>query len=99
MDFLHPLKPPGVDSMEGGMKEGLVKAPMPGKISRLNYAVGDTVEAGDVVLVMEAMKMEHPCSAPCTGTITEMRFPVDSVVDDGAVLFVVENDAEPSETG
>lgn len=98
MDFLHPLKPQDADSLEDGMGEGLVKAPMPGKISRLNFQTGDKVKAGDVVLVMEAMKMEHPCSAPCSGTITEMRFPLDSVVDDGAVLFVVESDNELSET-
>ena len=46
----------------GGGNE--IKSQMPGRILTVNVAVGDTVEKGDVVLVMEAMKMENPLKAP-----------------------------------
>jgi biotin carboxyl carrier protein len=69
--------------------EHAVPSPMPGKISRVHYAVGDQVEEGDVVVVLEAMKMEHACKSPCSGTVTELPYSPDDVVNDGAILFIV----------
>jgi len=76
---------PGVEETSGGLV-----ARMPGKVIELRVGVGDTVEAGETLLVLEAMKMEHPMSAPEDGVVTEVRVVVDEQVENGAVLLVVE---------
>jgi len=50
-------------------KSGEIPAPMPGKITKILKQIGDSVEAGDVVLVMEAMKMEYTLKADIAGKI------------------------------
>jgi acetyl-CoA/propionyl-CoA carboxylase biotin carboxyl carrier protein len=52
--------------------DGVVTAPMPGTVTVVQAAVGDEVEAGTPLLVVEAMKMEHVLTAPVTGTVTEL---------------------------
>lgn len=76
---------------------GSVKAPMPGKISRINFAVGDSVEEGEVLLLMEAMKMEHTIVSPVSGVLQSIEYQVGDVVEDGAMLAEVgsEDDDEP----
>ena len=73
---------------------GSIKAPMPGKISRINFAVGDAVEEGDVLLLMEAMKMEHTIVSPVSGVLQSLGGKVGDVVSDGAVLAMVESEDE-----
>ena len=68
---------------------GSLLAPMPGTVVAVSVSVGDQVSAGDPVLVLEAMKMEHPVTAPHGGTVTEVRA-VGEAVDLGAVLAVVQ---------
>jgi biotin carboxyl carrier protein len=70
---------------------------MPGKISRINFAVGDVVHQGDVLMVMEAMKMEHAIKAPASGVLTELRYKVNAIVKDGAILASVENEEASAE--
>ena len=53
---------------------GGLTAPMPGKVINILVNVGDKVEAGDVLLVMEAMKMEHSITADEGGTVEELFF-------------------------
>jgi propionyl-CoA carboxylase alpha chain len=72
-----------------GPAGGLV-APMPGKITDVRAAVGDTVAAGQVLVIMEAMKMEHHLSTPTDGVVAEVRVQVGEQVDNGAVVLVVE---------
>jgi 3-methylcrotonyl-CoA carboxylase alpha subunit len=77
---------------------GTIKAPMPGKISRINFAVGDVVEEGDVLLLMEAMKMEHTIVSPVSGVLWNISYQVGDVVADGATLALVvgsEDEKEP----
>ena len=74
---------------QGSGGEGLVKSPMPGRIRRIAGQVGDHVSEGQVILVLEAMKMEHSIQALRDGILTEIRCEVDDVVEDGAVLLVV----------
>jgi acetyl/propionyl-CoA carboxylase alpha subunit len=70
---------------------------MPGKITRINVAIGDMVNAGDVIVVMEAMKMEHPLVAPYKGVITDLYYSVgDVITKDGTTVFVVQNDENDS---
>ncbi|MFN0025891.1 MAG: acetyl/propionyl/methylcrotonyl-CoA carboxylase subunit alpha [Acidimicrobiales bacterium] len=71
-----------------GPAGGLV-APMPGKIIEVRAVMGDAVRAGQVLVIMEAMKMEHHLSASVDGTVTEVRVAVGEQVDNGAVLLVV----------
>jgi len=101
VDAVNPFSPLAAAVVDphhhtGGGAEGFVQSPMPGKIARVQFAVGDAVRVGDVVVVMEAMKMEHACASPRAGIVTELRCAVGDVVDDGAVLFVVQ-DADDSE--
>jgi Acetyl/propionyl-CoA carboxylase, alpha subunit len=65
------------------------KAPLPGTITSINVKVGDTVAVGDVVIVLEAMKMQNNIEAEYAGTITSITVnPGDSVME-GAVLLTI----------
>lgn len=68
---------------------GACVAPMPGKIIQLRVAEGDAVEAGQVLLIMEAMKMEHSVTAPQDGTIEQVSVVDGDQVDADALLVVV----------
>ncbi|MGK5114431.1 MULTISPECIES: biotin carboxylase N-terminal domain-containing protein [unclassified Geodermatophilus] len=57
---------------EGAGGDGVVSAPMPGTVTVVRAVVGDQVEAGTPLLVVEAMKMEHVLTAPVAGTVTEL---------------------------
>ena len=61
-------------------------APMPGKILEVKVADGQTVEAGELLLVMEAMKMEHRIVAPTDGVVARVNFSVGDQVQQGDVL-------------
>jgi acetyl/propionyl-CoA carboxylase alpha subunit len=80
-------------SIEEEAAPGSLTAPMPGVVSRVDVAVGDTVAAGDLLLVLEAMKMEHNVLAPIAGTVTELRAEVGEQVEAGRVLAVIGNAA------
>jgi len=76
---------PGAEETAGGFV-----AQMPGKVIDLRVRVGERVSAGDTVLVLEAMKMEHPMRATEDGVVTEVRVSLGEQVDVGALLLVVE---------
>jgi acetyl-CoA/propionyl-CoA carboxylase biotin carboxyl carrier protein len=61
-------------------------SPMQGTIVKVNVAEGDTVAAGDLVVVLEAMKMEQPLNAHKAGTVTKLTAAVGEVVTSGAVI-------------
>jgi len=67
-----------------------IVAPMPGKITRIDAQAGDSVECGDIVVIMESMKMEHPISAPCNGIVKEIACAESDIVDDRDVLVYFE---------
>lgn len=69
-----------------------VKAPMPGKIIAVNVAAGDTVEKGQTVAVMEAMKMEHSLTAPRDGVVESVNAELGAQVPEGLVLVALEED-------
>jgi propionyl-CoA carboxylase alpha chain len=71
---------------------GSLLAPMPGTVVRVEAAVGDVVEAGAVILAIEAMKMEHSIHAPARGIVTELPISVGTQVDSGSVLAVLEEE-------
>ncbi|MGE8679718.1 MAG: acetyl/propionyl/methylcrotonyl-CoA carboxylase subunit alpha [Achromobacter marplatensis] len=73
-----------------GEHGGGLTAPMPGKIISISVKAGDTVEKGQPLLVMEAMKMEHTISAPADGRVGEVFYGVGDQVTEGAELVSIE---------
>jgi acetyl-CoA carboxylase biotin carboxyl carrier protein len=67
-----------------------VEAHITGTVWKLEVAVGDTVEEGDVVLILESMKMEMPVEAEDSGVVTEIRCEQGQAVSEGDVLIVLE---------
>lgn len=76
---------------------GSLLAPMPGSVIRLGAEVGSTVSAGQPILWLEAMKMEHTIAAPADGVLSAVNVAVGQQVDVGAVLAVVEPAADNHE--
>ncbi|MPM25497.1 hypothetical protein SDC9_71992 [bioreactor metagenome] len=66
-----------------------IKAPMPGKILEIPVKPGDSVKRGDVVLILEAMKMKNEIVAPHDGGISEVRVSAGATVSTGDVLIVL----------
>ena len=73
---------------------GSLLAPMPGSVVRLLVGEGDEVTAGQALVALEAMKMEHSIRAPHDGVVTEVRVAVGDQVETAAVLLVVEEAEE-----
>ena len=78
----------GLEAVAGGLT-----APMPGKVITTHAAVGDRVESGQLLLVLEAMKMEHRVTAPAPGTVSEFRVAEGEQVGNGELLVVIDEDA------
>ena len=84
-----PAAPKSAPASEGA---GSVKvnSPMPGKILNVKKSVGDSVEKGDVILILEAIKMENEIVAPSDGTIASIDVSVGSEVAAGDVLATLD---------
>ena len=67
-----------------------VEAPMVGKILKIEKTVGDHVDEDEVVIVMEAMKMEIPIVAPASGTLKEIKVSVGQAVEAEQVLALID---------
>jgi acetyl-CoA carboxylase biotin carboxyl carrier protein len=67
-----------------------VEAQISGSVFRVERAVGDVVEAGDVLLVLESMKMEIPVESPCAGRVAEIRVTEGQRIEEEAVLAVIQ---------
>lgn len=74
--------------------DGSVRAPMTGRVVRVDVAEGDHVEAGQTLLLLEAMKMEHTLKAPIAGTVSGCRARAEQLIDGGAVLVTITADTE-----
>ncbi len=97
--FVHTLgysvtltRKPRFPDLLAAVPEGGCVAPMPGKVIELRVAEGDEVTAGQVLLIMEAMKMEHTVTAPHDGTVASVSVGAGDQVDADALLVVVEGD-------
>ena len=66
-----------------------VKAPMPGTIMKINAKVGQAVKKGDVLVVLEAMKMENDICAPADGTVASIEVAQGATVETDAVLVTL----------
>ena len=78
---------PGLADFKGGLF-----APMPGKVLATEISAGDAVKEGQILVVLEAMKMEHRITAPIDGTVKELNVTEGDQVDNGQILVVLEGD-------
>jgi pyruvate carboxylase subunit B len=67
-----------------------VEVPITGKIISIDVKVGDSVEEGDVICILESMKMENPITSPVDGTVAEIAVKEDQVVKPGDIIAVIE---------
>jgi len=67
-----------------------VAAPMQAVVHSVNVAVGDAVSAGQELVILEAMKMQHALAAPVSGTVKALKYDVGEVVEEGAPVFSIE---------
>ncbi len=81
-----PAAPTAKPASSGSQGSVVVSAPMPGKILSVKAAVGDSVKKGDVILVLEAMKMENEIVAPQDGTIASIDTSTGAQVESGDTL-------------
>ena len=66
-----------------------INAPMPGKILTVKVKPGDSIKRGDVVIILEAMKMQNEIMAPSDGKVAEVRVSAGSTASSGDVLIVL----------
>ena len=66
-----------------------VEAPLPGNVLSIKVNQGDSVKAGDVLLIIEAMKMENEVAAPCDGSVQQIVASVGQMVSTGDALIVI----------
>ena len=83
-----PAAAPAAPAAVTGAGEA-VNAPMPGTILKVNVQNGQAVKEGDVLCILEAMKMENEIMAPKSGTVTQVVVSKGSKVDTGAPLVVI----------
>ena len=81
-----PAPAPAPAPAAGGEK---IVSPMPGNILNVNVKVGDAVKKGQVLLILEAMKMENEIMAPKDGTVTSVNVQKGSTVESGALLVTL----------
>lgn len=88
INFVTPDAGAFANVVEAG---GRVLAPMPGQVASVAVSEGDRVRAGDVLVIVEAMKMEHEVRAPGPGTVTAVRFAPGERVDEGVELVSIDD--------
>jgi len=72
------------------MAQEAIEAPLPGKVVRVEVTVGNTVEEGGVICIIEAMKMENPIISPVKASIIEVAVSPGQVVRTGEKIAVIE---------
>ncbi|MGH3634699.1 MAG: acetyl-CoA carboxylase biotin carboxyl carrier protein subunit, partial [Mycobacterium sp.] len=87
---VHLIAQPRFPEPGSAVEKGSLVAPMPGNVIRIGATVGDTVAAGQPLIWLEAMKMEHTITAPTDGVLAELNVQPGAQVEVGAVLARVE---------
>lgn len=82
-----PAPAPAAAAPAGGEQ---VTSPMPGTILSINVAAGDTVKRGQVLMILEAMKMENEIMCPCDGKVASVNTSKGSSVESGTLLCVIQ---------
>jgi biotin carboxyl carrier protein len=83
----------GTGAGKAGSGIAKVATPMPGKVIRVLVALGDRVESGQGLVVVEAMKMQNELKSPISGTVKQVQAVEGATVNANQVLVVVESDA------
>ena len=96
---VHLVAQPRFPEPGSAVEKGSLVAPMPGSVIRLGAAVGDTVTAGQPLIWLEAMKMEHTITAPSDGVLAELNVDAGHQVEVGAVLARVDAPHDPEAEG
>ena len=97
---VHLVALPRFPEPSSAFEQGSLVAPMPGNVIRLGAAVGDTVVAGQPLIWLEAMKMEHTITAPANGVLTQLNVDTGQQVEVGAILARLEtHEAAPESEG
>ncbi len=96
---VHLFAQPRFPEPGSAVEKGSLVAPMPGNVIRLGAAVGDTVTAGQPLIWLEAMKMEHTIAAPSDGVLAELNVDTGQQVEVGAVLARVDAPHDPEAEG
>ena len=72
------------------MAQETIEVPITGKIIEVNVKVGDGIKEGDILCLLESMKMENPILAPVDGTVTKVGVAADQTVKPGDIIAVIE---------
>ena len=72
------------------MARETIEVPLTGKIISVNVKQGDSVKEGDIICLLESMKMENPIIAPVDGTIVEIDVAPEQVVKPGGIIAIIE---------
>ena len=85
----RPAPAPAPAAPKGSASAGDVTSPLAGLVQAIEVAVGASVNAGDLVVTLEAMKMYTPINAPANGTIQAIHVKVGDAVEEGQVLYTI----------
>ncbi|MDX1890303.1 acetyl/propionyl/methylcrotonyl-CoA carboxylase subunit alpha [Mycolicibacterium sp. 050158] len=88
---VHLTALPRFPDPDAAVAHGSLLAPMPGSVTKIAAAVGDTVTAGQALIWLEAMKMEHTIAAPSDGVLAELNVTAGQQVDVGALLARIDD--------
>lgn len=80
---------PAAPAAAAGAGETAVEAPMPGKVIKVVAAAGTAVKSGDVVIILEAMKMQNEICAPCDGTVKAVNVSAGQTVTAGQAMAII----------
>ncbi len=72
------------------MSQEIIEVPITGKITQINVKPGDEVKEGDIICLLESMKMENPILAPVAGKIVEIKAKVGQLVNPGETLAIIQ---------
>jgi len=86
----QPAAPSPQRSAGGSASGTVVSAPMPGSVLDVKVSAGDSVSEGDVLLILEAMKMENEVTSPAAGVIKSINVSVGATVNTGDPMIVIE---------
>jgi propionyl-CoA carboxylase alpha chain len=92
---VHLLAVPRFPEPGSAVEKGSLVAPMPGNVIRVGATQGETVKAGQPLIWLEAMKMEHTITAPADGVLAELNVAPGQQIEVGAVLARVESEGDP----
>ena len=84
-----PAPAPAAPAAAAGAGETAVEAPMPGKVIKVVAAAGTAVKSGDVVIILEAVKMQNEICAPCDGTVKAVNVSAGQTVTAGQAMAII----------